>query len=223
MNLNKFSIYLIIMFLYLSIAKSFSPSEFGISYILNKQSLAKIIKGAPVTVILTDIHKTGFIINTYYHKYKVVYGLQETEEIIVRTSSKFALEHQNYLGLSIFRRFEDDLKEDFTPLPAGSIFVGDKSFGNWVTHSSGEQVWQFYRPYKNIAAQLGWGEFLPTKTFAQQVKNHMISGQAFLGPNDEFGTDGTITKKVYANYFSRQKPQSIDMKKVIHDYFKENF
>lgn len=223
MNLNKLSIYLIIMLLYLGISKSFSPSEFGINYILNNNSLSKIVKGAPVSVLLVDMHTTGFIINTYYHKYRIVYGLQGAEEVIVRTSRQFAKDHFNHLGMSIFRRFEEDLREDFTPLPPGSLFVGDRSFGSWVKHNSGEKVWQFYRPYRFISKQLGWEDFLPTYAFTQKVSNYMNSQKPFYGPNNEFGTNGSISRKVYINYFSRQKPQSIDFKKVIKDYFKENF
>lgn len=223
MSLNKLSIYLIIMLLYLGISKSFSPSEFGISYILNDNSLAKIVQGAPVSVVLVDMHKTGFLINTHYHKYKIIYGFQAVEEIVVRTSSKFAQQHSNNLGLSIFRRYENDLKEDFTPLPPGSIFIGDRSFGRWVKDNSGESVWKFYRPYRNIPVQLGWDDYIPTLKDANQINNYALSKKPFYGPNNEFGTDGSVSKKVYSNYFGRQKPKSIDFKKVISDYFKENF
>lgn len=223
MNLNKLSTYLIIVLLYLGISKSFSPSEFGISYIVNDSSLSKLVQGAPVSVILVDMHTTGFIINTYYHKFKVVYGLQAVEEVVVRTSRHFAMKHQNHLGMSIFRRYENNLKEDFTPLPPGSVFVGDRSFGSWVKHSSGESYWTFYRPYRNIPFQLGWDNFRPNYDFVSTINNYMFTKKPYFGANNEFGTQGSISKKIYSNYFSRQKPKSIDFKKVIRNYFKENF
>ena len=72
MNLNKIIIYSLLLLTYLGLSKSLSPSEFGISYVFNEESLSSMIKGAPVSVILVDTHSTGFIIKTYYQKYKVV-------------------------------------------------------------------------------------------------------------------------------------------------------
>jgi hypothetical protein len=84
MKLNKIVIYILLLLVYLGLSKSLSPSEYGVNYVHNTESLSKLIGAGPVSVILTDIHSTGFIIKTYYHKYKVVYGFQYYEEIISR-------------------------------------------------------------------------------------------------------------------------------------------
>ena len=62
--MNKFIGYGILLLIYLGLSKSLSPSELGISYINSKESLSKLINGAPSTVILTDIHSIGFLIKT---------------------------------------------------------------------------------------------------------------------------------------------------------------
>ena len=66
--MNKFILYGILLLVYLGLSKSLSPTEFGVKYINNDEALAEIINGAPVSVILTDIHSTGFLIKTFYHK-----------------------------------------------------------------------------------------------------------------------------------------------------------
>lgn len=223
MSLNKVIIYILTVMLYLGLSKSFSPSEFGINYIINNDSLSRVIQGAPATVILTDMHSTGFLIKTYYQKYKVVYGFQSVEEIIVRTSSKFAKKHAKHIGMSIFRRNSDEENEDFTPLPPGMIFVGDRSLGQWKNTNSGDKVWRFYRPYRNIPLYLGWGDFRPSKDFYALAKSHMTSGKPFFGDYNSFGINGNITKKNFPKYFSRQKPKDLNFKKNFLHYFHKDF
>lgn len=222
MNINKIVLYIIVILLYLGLAKSFSPSEFGINYVLNNQSLAKMVKGGPVTVILSDMHSTGFLIKTYYHKYKVVYGFQSVEELIVRTSGKFMERHRNHLGMSIFRRLEND-QEEFVALPPGSLFIGDRSFGEWILDNSGEKVWRFYRPYRNIPNYLGWKDFKATYKLYQKISLYRNQQKDFFGLQKEFGVNGVVTKKSFPSFYERQQPEEINFKKFILDYFKENF
>lgn len=212
------------MLMYLGLSKSFSPSEFGISYILNEKSLAELVKGAPVTAILVDMHSTGFLIKTYYHKYKIIYGFQSVDEIIVRTSSGFAQANKNNIGMSIFRRYDDDLSEEHTPLPPGSLFVGNKNFGEWVSSPSGDKVWRFYYAYKKtIPVFLGIKNFDYTYDMYQKVQVYRNQRKAYYGEKDQFGTKGSLTPKMYPRYYARQKPQQIDFKKFFYDYFRENF
>lgn len=220
--MNRLIVYIFLVLVYITLAKSFSPSEYGISYVQNSQSLAKIIKGSPVTVILTDMHATGFLIKTYYHKYKVVYGYQSVEEIIVRTSSDFAAQHQKHVGLSIFRRYEKDNNENSTPIPPGSMFIGDKDFGRWKKDSTNNRIWRFYRVYRNLPTYLGWNEFKPDYEFYEKVNYHLNLGKVFYGMNDEFGSKGKITMINFPKFFQR-KPRESNIKKYLYNYFRENF
>jgi hypothetical protein len=220
--MNKFIGYGILLLIYLGLSKSLSPTELGISYINNVESLGKLVNGAPTTVILTDIHSIGFLIKTYYHKYKVVHGFQSYEEIIVRTSRKYSDEMKEYLGMSVFRRYPD-LKETFTPLPPGSIFIGNLGFGKWVKHNSGEKVWNFHRSYRQMPTFLGWMSFLPTKKLHEKILVYEKENKALRGLNNEFGLYGEVTKKKYIQYYERQKPQEIQVNKFLKNYLKENF
>ncbi len=220
--MNKLITYGILLILYLGLSKSLSPSEFGIKYVNSKESLSKNIPGSPVSVILTDIHSTGFIIKTYYHKYKVVYGFQSFEELIIRTPRKFMEESKPFLGMSVFRRFKNNGKEDFTPLPPGSIFIGDINFGNWVD-INGSKTWKFFRVYRQIPIYLGWRDFKPSFQVYTKIQDALDDGTPYYGSNDEFGLNGSITKEAFPKYFNRQKNEPVDLKKFIKTYLNENF
>lgn len=220
--MNKFVVYGILLLSYLALSKSFSPNEFGIKYVKTNEDLVTLVPGAPVTMILTDIHSTGFLIKTYYHKYKIVYGFQSYEELIVRTSKNFSQKSLPYLGMSIFRRFKNN-SVDFTPLPPGSIYIGNKNFGNWVYKGRGDKKWKFFRVYRQFPQYLGWNNFSPTYTTYELIRENLKKQKPFLGSNDEFGINGSITKVAFPNYFTRKIPKQIDFKSVFENYLRNNF
>lgn len=221
--MNKFVIYGLLLLSYLTISKSFSPNEFGVKYIKNNEDLVSLIPGSPVSLILMDIHSTGFIIKTFYHKYKIVYGFQSYEELIVRTSKKFSESNSKFIGMSVFRRFDEKGIENFTPLPPGSIFIGNKNFGNWIKRGKDKKKWKFFRVYRQLPEYLGWKDFKPSQKTHEIIINHMENGKPFFGSNDEFGTNGSITKEVFPSYFERKKPSKVDLKGFLKTYFNETF
>lgn len=223
MSANKIIIYVCLIFLYLGLSKSLSPSELGISYVTNEESLSELIRGAPLSVILTDTHATGFIIKTHYHKYRVVYGFQTYEELIVRVSRNFMLQHQEHIGLSIMHRNSENIA-DFTPLPPGSVFIGDRSFGNWQYNKSTKmKEWRFHRAYRYLPKYLGIEDLDITEKFYDRIKVAEKNQQAFLGFNDEFGIDGKITKKSFPSFFAKENKATMDIKEYLKNYFKKNF
>lgn len=221
--MNRFVLYGILLLSYLTLSKSFSPDEFGRKYIKANEDLIELVPGAPVTMILIDIHSTGFVIKTYYHKYKIIYGFQSYEELIVRTSKQFSQKYKDFIGMSVFRRSRDNNQVDFTPLPPGSIFIGNKSFGNWVKKGKEQKKWKFFRVYRQIPQYLGWNEFTPTLTTYEQIKAHQNQKKPFYGSNDEFGTKGSISQKAFPKYFERKKPQKINYRSFLKGYLKGNF
>ncbi len=220
--MNKVIIYVLLVLTYLGLSKSLSPSELGVNYVFNQQGLDKLIGSGPVSVVLTDVHSTGFIIKTYYHKYKIIYGFQSYDELITRVSSQFKNKHNQHIGLSIFRRYEDT-SVDHTPLPPGSIFIGNKNFGSWKTREN-TRFWQFYRVYRHIPIFLGWGDFKPSYSFFQEIQNRINDRKPFFGFNDEFGFNGTVTRVNFPNYFSKlDSNKNINYKEFFNDYLKNNF
>jgi hypothetical protein len=221
--MNKIALYILLVICYLGLAKSFSPTELGVSYITNREDLSLLANDAPVSVILTDMHSTGFIIKTHYHKYRVVYGFKAPDEIVVRASKKLTLENKKYIGMSVFRRNSRDLVDNFTPLPPGSLFVGDPAFGRWKMTNSGTKRWYFYRSYRSLPKLLRWGKFKPNIDFYNKVKAFIGQNKPFFGVNNEFGSMGSITKKEFPDYFDKNRIKNISFKKLMLDYIKENF
>ncbi len=221
--MNRFILYGILLLAYLALSKSLSPSEYGIKYINKKEDLAKLIPGQPVTAILADIHSTGFLIKTYYQKFKVVYGFQTYEEIIVRTSRNFSEELKPYIGMSVFRRYQETGEVSYNPLPPGSIFIGDSNFGNWEKKNNLNSKWKFFRVYRQLPIYLGWGTFSPSYQVFEMIQSHEELQTPFFGSNDEFGINGSVTQSTYSRFFERQNPPEVDLESFLKNYFNENF
>lgn len=217
----KLFLYTILTILYLGLAKALSPSELGVNYLQNAKSFHKVIKGNQVTAILVDTHATGFLIKTYYQKYRVISGYNTVEEIIVRTSREFARKNLKHIGLSLYRKF--DSKEETVPLPPGSIYIGNHEFGVWRTNKQNKTVWRFHKSFKNFPKYLGWGRFRPDVDFYQEMRSYSGLNQAYFGPNQEFGPDGKITRTNFPNFFKDERMKKVDMKTLLIQYFKENF
>ncbi len=217
----KVFLYTILIISYLGLAKALSPSEHGVQYLQNARSFSKIIKGSPSTAILIDTHATGFLIKTYYQKYRVISGYDNVEELIVRTSKEFAKKNMKHIGLSLYRKL--DTTEEFIPLPPGSMYLGNREYGEWKTNKAGLTIWKFNKVFKNFPKYLGWGKFSPDMEFFQQMRSKASLNQAFYGLNNEFGPQGKITKKSFPHFFREERMKKVDMKTLLIEYFKENF
>src|SRR5690606_15496342 len=101
------------------------------------------------------------------------------------------------LGMSIFRRDEKDDRTSVVTQPPGAIFLGDPSYGSWQLAPSGEKEWHFYNAYKYFPDYLGWGDYRPTETFWNGLKLHASNNEAYYGDNSQFGTNGSVTSKVF--------------------------
>jgi len=207
--------------LYFGLAKTLSPSELGVQYLQNEKSFHKIIKSNQATVILIDAHQTGFLMKTHYLKFRVISGYDNVDELIVRTNREFFRKNQAFIGLSIYRRHDDS--EEFTPIPPGSLHIGNPEFGEWKVAKNGRLVWKFNKPLKNLPRYLGWGDFMPDMDFFQQLKVKQSLGEAYYGPNNQFGTNGFITKNEFPQFFKEERLKKVEMKTLLMEYFKENF
>jgi hypothetical protein len=217
----KFFLYTILVILYLGLAKALSPSEHGVQYLQNARGFSKMIKGNPATVILIDTHATGFLIKTYYQKFRIISSYDNVEELIVRTSKEFAKKNLNNIGLSLYRK-SDEL-EEFLPLPPGSLYIGNREYGEWRLNKKGHMVWKFSKVFKNFPKYLGWGKFKPDMDFYQQMRSSMSLNHPYYGPNHEFGPDGKITRTSFPHFFREERMKKLDMKTLLIEYFKENF
>lgn len=196
--MNKFSAYILLVLVFLGLSKSFSPSELRIPYIENQHVYSTFFKGAPLEVILVDYFKAGFLIKTYFHRYKIVHGFKNPEYMTVRVSKKFWMKNREHLGMSLFRRRELDNAENALPLPPGSLFLGDPSFGYWEEDSAkATKFWVFHRAYKHFPNFFSWGDFVPSQSFYKTLTTHMTEEKIFFGDQNQFGSKSPLAKKMY--------------------------
>ncbi|MBD66445.1 MAG: hypothetical protein CME62_14635 [Halobacteriovoraceae bacterium] len=219
--MNRIIVYGLILLAYLILSKSLSPFEFGISYVKDQNELSKLIKGAPVTAILTDVHTTGFAIKTYYLKFKIVYGFESYEELVIRSSSAFSEKLSPFLGLSVFSRTKSG-EESMVPLIPGSIFVGDKTYGSWKNQGD-KKLWRFFRVYRQIPVYLGWGDYTPSFEDFNKMEMNRQQNTPYFGDTKLFGLEGELTQKSFPDYFARKNKKTLTWQEFLENYFNENF
>ncbi|MCO4792428.1 MAG: hypothetical protein KC493_01855 [Bacteriovoracaceae bacterium] len=197
--MNKISLYVLLILIYLGLSKSFSPSEQRIPYIINEKVYANFFRGTPLSVMLIDSFQTGFLIKTYFQKYKVFHGFKSPEIVTVRTSPEFWNRNLKNLGLSLFRRYDGPNNTSTTPLPPGSLYIGNLAFGSWHYKNSGKKVWRFHRAYRHFPKIFAWREFNPSFEFFERMKIHIQHQQPFYGLENEFGEKGSVTSLTFNN------------------------
>ncbi|WP_040314766.1 hypothetical protein [Bacteriovorax sp. BAL6_X] len=212
--MNKFSLYVLLILLYLGISKSFSPSEKKTIFVPNANAYANIFKGSPISVILERDFSTGALIKTYHHRYQIIHAFKAPQRINVRISREFFLENQANIGMSLFRRYENDVSST-VPMPPGSIYIGSPAYGTWRTSDSGQKVWRFHRTYKNFPQLFHWGDFTPTYEFYRRMIVLEKANSPFYGLNNEFGTKGSVTS---THYVFKKKSEN---KTTINDILKK--
>lgn len=217
----KFFLYSMLIIIYLGLAKALSPSEIGVHYLQNEKGFSKLIKSPVATVILVDTHATGFLIKTYYQKYRIISGYDNVEELIVRTSKEFARKNLPHIGLSVYRKTDD--REEFVPLPPGSLYIGNREFGDWKKAKKGKSFWRFNKSFKNFPRYLGWGEYRPDLEFYDQMKTHVSLNKAYFGPENEFGPSGKVTQENFPHFFKDERMKKVELKTLLIEYLKENF
>lgn len=236
--MNKISLYVLLILIFLGLSKSFSPSEQRTPYLANEQVYSDFFQGSPLSVILLDSFQTGFLIKTYFHKYKIVHGFKVPEEVVVRTSKKYWTKNLANKGLSLFRRKElnyekriEELKknkyqseisqsheESNLPMPPGFIYLGDRAYGRWRLENSGRKVWSFHRAYRHFPKLFNWGTFRPSYDFYERGKIYVNQEKPFYGLNQEFGTNGSITSEHLEDTLNVNQ-KSIDLIKHLKTLF----
>lgn len=207
--MNRFSLYILLIFIYLGLSKSYSPTDIGTAYIEDEKTFSSFFPGAPLTIILQKSFEKGFLIKTYYHKYLVFDVFTGPETMIVRTSKNFWKKNKENQGLSLFSRKENDFSEILTPTVPGHIFIGDPSFGQWESSDKNQKLWVFHRPYRQIPHSLFWGSFIPSENFFRESQNYISKGLIFRGFHNEFGTEGEVTKTLLGELPEKAKINKI--------------
>jgi len=194
--MGKISLYVLLILIYLGLAKSLKTDEkrMTINGIDELKSSASLLR-PPTSVLLLDSYSEGLFLKTYILRLRLVRVFSGTKDITIKTSKEFFEANKGNIGMSIFRLDEGAPSPETLPLPPGSYFLGHFTFGSWRLINSGQRIWKFHRSYRDLPEVLGWGKWRPTKTFYKKIILHKEQQLPFYGHNNEFGTEGTITKK----------------------------
>jgi len=218
--MNKIALYISLLASYFFVNKIVAPENVGIKAIKTTKDLKDVIKSSPASAILIKTMVKGYLIKTYYQKYRVVYGFYEPEDIIVKTKKFLAEESKKYIGMSLFRIQGEEIST--LPLPPGSLFINNSQFGRWQFQDK-IFYWKFYANYSSFPSILGWGNFVPTKEFSEKVNLHITQNKPFTGENKEFGEKGFITEKFIPVIYRQRSPVFYKLKYLFNDYRKTNY
>jgi hypothetical protein len=224
--MNKISIYVLLILIFLGLSMSFSPSKQGKRDITNRRVYSSLFPGAPITLILLDSFQTGFLIKTYFQKYRKIQGFNAPETIVVRTSREFWTKSLENTGMSLFRRKEanskdglnENIVESTVPMPPGTLYVGDLAYGGWHTHRSGQKTWKFHRVYQQFPKSFLWGDFVPSFDFYKKLNIHLSLEKPFYGLDNEFGINGSVTKAFVTGSEKEKVEEEFDYKAFFAKY-----
>ena len=186
--MNKISLYILLILVFLGLSKSFSPNHKNIKFLKNKDSFSSLENEAPISLILMESFTRGTFIKSYLQKYRLIHGFKpkETKIITFRTTKNFWLKSKELTGMSLFRRENKLSSGSSLPMPPGTLFVGDLAYGNWQKTQKGSKVWVFRRSYSHFPDLLGWGNFKPSEKFYLKVLDSKKRMKVFYGENNEF-------------------------------------
>lgn len=168
------------------------------------QKLAQRFGNVPeYTIILEDMNIQGSMFAQYQHKYKVVVGEKVYYTGWEKVSESFYRENENYLGMALLAKTEDGFVTQ-TPFPPGYQYVGNSRYGEWQTNSSGTSFWAFYGQYMFMSSMFNMFSSPVYRTNYNSYTQHRDSGRPYYGSANQYGTNGTMTKKTNANFYQRK-------------------
>jgi hypothetical protein len=204
-RVNKISLYIVLIFLFLILSKNFSPSVQRSDYVENSAAFSEMFIGSFISVVLLRSFQRGFLIKTYYQQYNIIHGFKGPEMVTVRTSQRFWNDSIKNTGMSIFRRQEVGTLESTTPMPPGTLYIGDPAYGRFKRDNSGGKRWFFHRAYRHFPTLFYWGTFRPSYEFFKKMKIFQESQRPFYGLNGEFGNTGAVTQRYLLSAYHGDK------------------
>ncbi len=164
-------------------------------------------------IILNDMRIDGNFSKDYYHQYKIVVGekksgsddLEVSERILdaERVSQKHYARYQDKLGMVLVSKDQEGV--DGVPQPAQYRYVGNNRYGEWRTNSNGTSFWAFYGQYAMLSHIMGSGQRPIYRDEWNSYQGSRRRGQTYFGPNNDFGTRGSVTRTTNPGFFQRQQ------------------
>ena len=154
------------------------------------------------SIILEDMKEEGNFFKKYYHKYKIVKSdKSDTTTGWLEVTEDFFRASAPLLGMTIAGMAGD--KRLAAAVPPGYQYVGNRRYGRWRTDHLGRSFWIFNSrmPY--------FGTYYSNKPIYRNSYRHYKRTAAkrktpYFGSKNEFGTNGSFTKKTKRSFFARR-------------------
>jgi len=193
--------------------------------------IAKDLEKYPeFSITLADMKEDGNFFKEYYHRYKTVYkekgepgdesAFHNEETDWLRVKKDEYQKYQDYLGMVLLSKSKEG-KISNDKYPAGYQYVGDSQYGKWQRDSSGGSFWEWYGKYAMFSTMFGMFNRPIYQSHWNDYSGNRRSGRAYYGPNREYGTRGSYTKKSNPSFFERRQKRESARKSAFSQKVKE--
>ncbi len=164
---------------------------------------ARLNKHPEYSIILDDMTVDGSMLTQYYHKYKVTAGEKTYYTDWQKVPKSFYAQNENYLGMSLLSKTADGFVSR-TASPPGYDYVGNSHYGEWKRDSSGNSFWAFYGQYMFMSHMFGMFSTPIYRSNYNNYTQYRDSGRPYYGASNQYGTNGSMTKKTNKSFFQRK-------------------
>lgn len=166
-------------------------------------AIQKELKNVPhYSVILDDMKEEGNFFKEYLHQYKIVQPDLSWKKAWVEVPEEYYRNTSSLLGMALFGKKEDEIID--TACPPAYQYVGDTRYGNWRPDSAGNMFWAFNRGtplFDELDIDLHLPVYKKSYSAYKKSKSKKIP---FFGLSNQYGTNGSFTKKMKPDFFARR-------------------
>jgi hypothetical protein len=155
------------------------------------------------SIILEDMKEEGNFFKNYYHRYRIIQGDNVRVTEWKKVPKDFYMRNKEFLGMTLAAKPKGGTLST-TPAPPGYNYVGNPQYGTWRTDSHGNSFWEFYGKYRLFTDLLSFGGRIFRRDY-ETYSDYSRRGVPYYGPRNEYGTNGTFTKKTRPSFFQRRK------------------
>lgn len=168
------------------------------------------------SIILHDMKKEGNFFPSYYHQYRVDVGENKNYKAFQVVTDSYYKRYSPYLGMVVAAKMPDG-KISSTPFPNGYQYVGNSQYGRWRTDSNGGSFWEFYGKYMLLSQVMNWGGHGLYRRDYNNYHSAWGTGRPYYGPRNQYGTNGSFTKKQNPDFFSRKAARKARAQRGFND------
>ena len=168
--------------------------------------LRERLHGEPeYSVILADMRTDrGLFSSIYFHRYQIIMGEKMDTTSWTQVSKEIFRRYESLLGMTILSKTpEGEVTE--AAYPPGYQYVGNSRYGRWDRDRSGGSFWVFYGQYALMRDVFGFGSRRVYRNDWDDYRSHRQQRRPYFGPKQEYGTNGSHTKKTSPSFFERKK------------------